>query len=393
MNPPITSVTSLARPPAHGLLPGAAGSRVAFFLVDFSGGGIERVNINIANELASRGFKVDIVVAQYRGEFANRIALNVRVVPLGCDRAYQCIVPLARYLRVHRPAVLFTCFPTFNLAAIAANLLAGNPTRIVPVEHMPVSVDRAENPSVLPRLCYALYPLFYRTVPVIIANCEESAADFRVQYPALAEKVRVLYNPVVPPDLEQSARKELPNEAFFHAQDKPPVLIGAGRLTRQKDFPLLLRAFALVRQSRACKLILLGGRGEDRDMLIALTRELGLTEHVRFTGFVDNPYAYFQRADLFVLSSRYETLPTVLIEALACGTPAVATNCFGVGEILEHGKLGEIISGADPATLAQAILRSLKNPIRADALRAKAQQFSISTCASAYAKLINTLSS
>jgi glycosyltransferase involved in cell wall biosynthesis len=363
MNPPNTTVTPKA-PGAPGPLPGAPSSRVAFFLLDFSGGGIERVNINIANELASRGFKVDIVVAQYRGEFANRIALNVRVVPLGCSRAYQCILPLARYLRIQRPAVLFTSFPTLNLAAIGANLLAGNPTRIVPVEHMPVSVDRAENPSVLPRLCYALYPWFYRTVPVIITNCEESAADFCAMYPALAKKVRVLYNPVVPPDLEQSARKELPEEPFFQEQAKLPVLIGAGRLTRQKNFPLLLRAFALVRQSRACNLILIGGRGEDREMLIALTHELGLSESVRFTGFVDNPYAYFQRADLFVLSSRYETLPTVLIEALACGTPAVATNCFGVGEILEHGKLGEIIFNADPATLAQAILRSLKNPLR-----------------------------
>jgi glycosyltransferase involved in cell wall biosynthesis len=364
-------------------------ARIAFFLLNFSGGGIERVNINLANELARQGYAIDIVVAHNSGEFAARVDPLVEVVNLGKSRAYQCLWPLLQYLRGVRPRVLFTCFPTLNLVAITAKLLAGGTTRIIPVEHMPVSVDRHENTNRLPRVCYALYPLFYRLVSEIVVNCEDSAADFRREFPSLATKVQVLYNPVVCPEILTLAAEALPADSFFDEAAGVPLLLGAGRLTRQKNFPLLLRAFALVRQARPCKLVICGGRGEDRETLQALSRALGVDNDVHFSGFVDNPFMYFKRASLFVLSSLYETLPTVLIEALACGTPAVATPCFGVGEILQHGAIGTIISDFKAGTLADAILHALDHPVAKLPCMIRAQEFAVAACAERYVRLID----
>jgi glycosyltransferase involved in cell wall biosynthesis len=366
----------------------ATPTRVAFFLLDFSGGGTERVNINLANELVRRGYAVCIAVARQRGEFADRVDPRVQVHLLNRERAYECLGPLRDYLKSARPRVLFSCHPTMNLVAILANALCGFVSAVVPAEHMPVSFDRRENSSSLPRIAYRLYPLFYRLVPAVVVNCAQSAADFRREFPSLAAKVRILYNPVVTPELAQLAATA-PSSAL--PQGDVPVLVGAGRLTRQKNFPLLLRAFARVLRERSCRLVIIGSRGEDKEALLELSRTLGIESEVTWTGFVDNPYAYFARASLFVLSSIYETLPTVLIEALACGTPVVATDCFGVKEILEEETLGEVVGDFEPESLAQAILRALDRPRHTEALRARGETFSVASASARYAALIEEL--
>ena len=365
------------------------GSRVALFLLDFGGGGIERVNINLANELVRRGCTVDLVVARDQGEFSAQVNPGVHLHVLHRERAYQCVLPLRAYLRRFRPALLFSCFPTMNLVAILANLLAGSVAHVIPVEHMPVSLDRRENPNPLPRIAYRLYPLFYRLAPVVVVNCAQSAADFRTEYPSLASKVRVLYNPVVAPEIARLAQRALLGP--YPCDSPAPVILGAGRLTRQKNFPLLLHAFAKVRGVRECRLVIMGGRGEDKVSLLELAQELGIESQVTWTGFVDNPYAYLGRASLFVLSSLYESLPTVLIEALACGTPVVATDCFGVREILDEGRVGEVVGDFMPETLCRAILRALDAPRDVDRLRGRAQAFSVDIATDQYAALIEEL--
>jgi glycosyltransferase involved in cell wall biosynthesis len=167
------------------------------------------------------------------------------------------------------------------------------------------------------------------------------------------------------------------------------VIVATGRLAPQKNFPLLLQAFALLRRQRPARLLILG-EGRLRPQLEALIAELGLGEDVALPGFVTNPYAAFARASLFVLSSDYEGLGNVLIEAMACGCPVVSTNCpSGPAEILEGGRLGELVPVKDAAALSAAMLRALDTPrASADALRRRGAYFSQERSAERYLELL-----
>jgi glycosyltransferase involved in cell wall biosynthesis len=174
------------------------------------------------------------------------------------------------------------------------------------------------------------------------------------------ERVEVVYNPVITPAMLAQARQQ-PDHPWFGA-GQPPVILGVGRLTRQKDFPTLIRAFAEVRRRRPARLIILG-EGEDRPELEALIGELGLADHVALPGFRDNAMAYLAGSALFVLSSAWEGLPTVLIEALAAGARVVSTDCpSGPREILQDGRLGVLVPVGDAPALARAMANALDGP-------------------------------
>jgi glycosyltransferase involved in cell wall biosynthesis len=174
------------------------------------------------------------------------------------------------------------------------------------------------------------------------------------------DRVEVVYNPVITPTMLALAR-QAPDHPWF-APGQPPVIVGAGRLTRQKDFFTLLRAFAEVRRRRPARLIILG-EGEDRSALQALADDLGVADEVALPGFQENALAYMAGSAVFALSSAWEGLPTVLIEALAAGARVVSTDCpSGPREILQDGRLGALVPVGDAVALAAAILEALGRP-------------------------------
>jgi glycosyltransferase involved in cell wall biosynthesis len=157
--------------------------------------------------------------------------------------------------------------------------------------------------------------------------------------------------------LKEKAHASLKHPWFERGQ--PPVILGVGRLSPQKGFATLIRAFSQVRQTRLARLLILG-EGRERPMLEALVRELGLEQDVKLPGFTTNPYPYMSQASLFVLSSRWEGLPGVLIEALYCGTPVISTDCpSGPREILKGGLYGQLVPVDDVGALAPAIEMAL----------------------------------
>jgi glycosyltransferase involved in cell wall biosynthesis len=168
----------------------------------------------------------------------------------------------------------------------------------------------------------------------------------------------------------------------------PPVVLGVGKFKLQKDFALLIRAFARVRGSRPARLIILGD-GPRRDELEGLVNRFGLTADVALPGVVDNPYAWMSRASVFVLSSAWEGLPGVLIEAMACGCPVVSTDCpSGPAEILDRGKFGSLVPVGDEQAMADAILATLANPPSGESLRVRARLFSIDVAVTRYLELL-----
>jgi glycosyltransferase involved in cell wall biosynthesis len=345
-------------------------SAIAFFLPSLIGGGAERVTLNLARAIAERGFTVDLVLAAAEGVFLNEVPPTVRVVDLHASRVLRSITPLAAYLRRERPRVLVSSMGHANLAALWAARLAGRVTPVVVTEHNTLSQEagrqRLLSGWLWPRLLGTCYPWAARIVAV-----SEGAADDLARTSGLPrDRVEVVYNPVITPTMLAMARQ--PADHPWLAPGQPPVVLGVGRLTRQKDFGVLVRAFAEVRRRRPARLIILGD-GEERAALEALVRELGLGEDVALPGFRDNALAYMAGAGVFALSSAWEGLPTVLIEALAAGTRVVSTDCpSGPREILQDGRLGALVPVGDHAALGAAMLEALAEPARPAPLEALA---------------------
>jgi glycosyltransferase involved in cell wall biosynthesis len=359
--------------------------RVAIFLQDLAGGGAEGSMVRLANGLAASGCEVELALVRAEGSFLAAVSPAVRVVGSPKRRTLWSALWLAAYLRRTRPAALLSALPHANLVAILAARLAGHRTRIVITERTEVSKAVKDREFPLVRLAYRLIPWIYPLADEIVAVSAGVADDLR-RSPRLARRVSVVHNPIIGPDLPHLAAVACDHP--WLAPGQPPVLIGVGRLSPEKDFATLIRAVHLVRRRQQVRLIIVG-EGNRRPELEQLRSELALDGVVDLVGWVRNPFALMSRAALLVQSSIYEGLPTVLVEAMACGTPVVATHCSsGSAEILENGRLGRLVPVADPAALAAAISAALAESPPADALRRRAADFTVERAVDGYRRIL-----
>jgi len=338
--------------------------RFAIFLPALYGGGAERVMLSLAAGLAGQRYAIDLVLAQAEGPFLGEVPGSVRLVELNpwhlrALRTIGSLPALVRYLRNERPDALLSGLHA-NIIALWARRLAGTSQRVVISEHCTFSVQNQQLPGWYSRLMLRLVRCFYPWANGIVAVSEGVADDLAQVAGIPRDRIRVIYNPIVTPEIQAKAKVLLAHPWFKPCE--PPVVLAIGRLTAQKDFSTLIQAFARVRQTHAARLLILG-EGEERPDLEALVRQLNLERDVRLPGFVPNPYPYMAQASVFVLSSRWEGLPTVLVEALYCGTPIVATDCpSGPREILRDGQYGRLVPVGNVASLALAIEAMLNGP-------------------------------
>ncbi len=335
-------------------------SRIALFIASLEGGGAERVMINLAHGFVERGILVDLVVANANGPYRNQVSGRVRVFDLQARRVRYALRGLVRYLRREHPESLVAADGHANIFALCARFLARTSTRIVVTEHLNTSTSEEHRRLLALRMSSNLAGILYRWADEIVAVSEGVADDLiRSRVVTSRERIKVIYNAVV--SLELYERAKAPVTHPWLAPGECPVIITAGRLTAQKDHATLLKAFASLRQRRNARLLVLG-EGDARPQLENLVTSLGLREDVQFPGFVENPYSYMSRAAGFVLSSAWEGLPTVLIEALALGLPVVSTDCpSGPREILKDGTHGDLVPVGDHLALAAAMERMLDN--------------------------------
>jgi len=334
--------------------------RVALFLPSLAGGGAERVMVNIANCLAERGMEVDMVLVDARGPLLDEVSSRVRMVNLKSSRTLTSLPKLVGYLRRVRPGAMLSALTHANIVAILAGCLSRVSIPIVVSVHNTVSVSTVNTRGLRPRLCLPLMRRLFPRAAAVVAVSEGVAEDLLRITSLSQEKVRVIYNPVITPQLFTKAAEPVAHP--WYRPGEPPVILAAGRLTKQKDFPTLIRAFALVRKKMPTRLMILG-EGEDRPKLEALVRELDLEEEVALPGYVDNPYGYMKHAGVFVLSSRWEGFGIVLVEAMALGTPVISTDCpSGPAEILADGKWGRLVPVGDINGMSKAIVEALSEP-------------------------------
>ena len=326
--------------------------RLALFLPTLAGGGAERTMLNLAQGITERGYTVHLVLAQAEGPYLAEVPESVRLVDLEAWRTLASLPALVRYLRRERPEALLSVLHA-NTIALWARRLAGVSTRVVVCEQNTLSIEAQQASDWRDRILPRLNRRFYPWADGIVAVSKGVADDLAQVTGIPHERIEVVHNPVVTPELREKVQARLDHPWF--APNEPPVLLAVGRLTAQKGFPTLIQAFGRVRQARRARLLILGEGGQRPD-LEALVRPLGLEQDVSLPGFVANPYPYMARASLFVLSSRWEGLPTVLIEASYCGAPIVSTDCpSGPREILRDGQYGQLVPVGDVAALARAI--------------------------------------
>ncbi|NEV63886.1 glycosyltransferase [Thiorhodococcus minor] len=359
-----------------------ADRRLALF-ASFSGaGGVERMLLNLALGIAAQGVQIDLLAVRTESPHLTDLPDGIRLVRLTSKHTQLAIPELARYLKTQRPPALLAAKDRAGRAAVLAKLLAGSSTRLALRLGTNLSEAMSER-SVMERwLRYLPIRGLYPHIDQIIAVSAGVAADTARISGVEPAKIRVIRNPVITPELPALAAAPCPHPWLQPGQ--PPVLMGAGRLQRQKDFPTLIRAFAKVREVRDCRLMILG-EGAGRETLERLIRELGLRDAVAMPGFQANPYAYLARAAVFVLSSAWEGSPNVLTEAMALGVPVVATDCpSGPSEILDHGRYGHLVPVADTECMADAMLKTLERPTDAAELKSAVAEYEQARSARAY---------
>jgi glycosyltransferase involved in cell wall biosynthesis len=353
-------------------------------LISFSGeGGVERMVLNLVAAFARvPGLAVDLLLLREDSQHLASLPASVHQVRLGVQHSQLAIPAIARYLRGARPDAMLVAKDRAGRAALLARRLAGV-TAPIQIRLGTTLSEAMKGKSGLARwLRYQPMRWLYPLADGVVAVSQGVADDTCAITGLPPSKVRVIRNPVITPDIHVRAGEALEHPWF--GPGLPPVVLGMGRLTRQKDFPTLLRAFARVRAERPARLVILG-EGRDRDALAALARTLGIDADVAMPGFVANPYPWLARASLFVLSSAWEGSPNALTEALALGIPAVSTDCpSGPREILAAGRHGPLVAVGDVGAMATAMRRTLDAPPDAATLRAAVAEYNVDESARRY---------
>lgn len=367
----------------------AAPLRVLFFTPTLGAGGAERQLLRLVQSFDRDAVDSMVCVARAGGSYERWLP---RDVPLHvCTRnvrgslvsAARSLRPLRRRVREHAPAVAVSLLEHASLALSGSLLgLRPRPKLVLGIQNN-FSVGMAAAPLHVRRLLRPLYLRAYAGADHVIALSRGVAEDLSRQIPGIAARTSVVYNAGMDAELEQRAAEPLPEP-----RSAAPLIVACGRLVPQKDFATLLGALPLLATRPAPELWLLG-EGPLEAELRARARALGVAERVRFLGFRENPFSFMAAADVLALSSRWEGFANVIVEALACGTPVVATDCpYGPSEILEQGRHGRLAAVGDAAGLARALdetLREGKGPEQQARWRARARVFDAAASARGYA--------
>lgn len=398
---------------------------IAFAISNFSRGGAGRTTLSRARGLIARGHAVDLVSFDMHVDYPDEVPDGARLFVLGnaphratdrpgYDRLCEQIVPvvacnkkrsdviclanalkwhplilpskvwlqrarwIASYIQQEMPDIILPSLPKAKVSTMLARCLVDSPPPVVPTIHGIIRSDRK---------CRRLrYKTLFPNAAQIVTVSKGVADSVSMELGIPKEKVTAIYNPVVSTEIDKLKTRD-PEHPWF-TDGGPPIILGVGRLLNQKDFPVLIRAFAKVSKRYPCRLIILG-EGALRGQIEELVSAFSLQEKVALPGWSDNPYSAMFHAALFVLSSRYEGLPGSLIQALACGCPCVSTDCpSGPAEILQDGEIGPLVPVGDHAALAEAMLYTLDNPPDKQKLLDRAAFFSTENSVDRYEALI-----
>ncbi len=375
--------------------------KISIFCPSLAGGGAEKVAINLARGLARLGPQIYLVVAQAQGAYLQQASEEIEeaVELINLKAKYPLLLgktlALMRHLQEQRPDYLISILDIVGSSLIARQLV-NVPTKVVMTVHTHLSQQFKDRHGIFAtKFRWLCINKFYAQADAIATVSKGVAADLSINSNIPLNEIKVLYNPILNHDFYETLKEPIWHPWFVPGE--PPVILGVGRLVKQKDFATLVQAFAKVRQHQPARLVILGDvdnrEPQIEPQLQAVISQLGLADDVELLGFVNNPYPYMAKASVFVLSSIYEGFGNVIVEALAAGTPVVSTDCeSGPAEILAGGQYGTLVPIRDPHKLAEGIRATLAAQRDPERLQKRAAMFSADKVAIEYSNFLSRLS-
>lgn len=327
--------------------------KVFFVIPTLHGGGAERVMVNILRYIDRSKFKPNLVLFVKKGELLSEIPQDVRLLVL--NSRWLVPVKLAGLLRKERPDAVVSFMWYANLIILITKMFSGINCKLAASERSTFLGSNEGRVVEFFRRLAARY--FYPMADAVIVNSKNMGAQLKQLFKIVPEKIKVIYNPIDLQEVKQFSGEEIEHLRYMNDM---PVIVGIGRLSREKGFDYLINAVHILKRDGVnCRLIMLGN-GTEKKKLKDLASKLQIHDRVDFPGFQKNPYKYLSKAAVFVLSSLYEGFPNALLEALALGVPSIATRCStGPEEIITDGVNGILVPPADDRKLADAIKRLL----------------------------------
>jgi len=346
--------------------------------------------LNLVRQFSAQGVAVDLLLIRASGPHLHDLPPEVKIVSLKAKHTLTSIPELVRYFRNNQPAQMLVAKDRAGRAALIAKKLSGAKTRIV--IRLGTNLSRAlQQKSPISRwLRLAPMKKIYPLADAVVAVSEGVRQDI-LKITGIAEsRVHVIRNPVITAEMMIQS-DSIPEHAWLslaRSAEDVPLIMAAGRLSYQKGFDILIRAFAELVKQRPARLIVLG-EGAERERLSGLAKQLDVDSLVDFPGFQADIYSWLAQAQLFVLSSRWEGSPNVLTEALALGVPSVATRCpSGPDEVLQNGEFGELVEVDDWQALSKAMLNTLSRPKSKQVLQQAVSEYRDSVSAERYLSLL-----
>ena len=362
--------------------------RIAIFLNRLQLNGIHRMRLNLAREFLKIGHELDFVVGQAVGEMRSQLPVEANLHVIASRGSFFFLPGLVRYLHTRKPDYILSAYEDINIMVIFVNRVLGRHSKVLVSTHnalWPLRIEGRWTHRFKNRLLLSLLGSAYRKADAVVAVSHGLAKELSEVTGISPSHIRVIYNPVISDRFDAQVNETLSSELEPFFID--PVIGFFGRLREQKNLEILVEAFGLLRlHGVRCKLLIVG-EGEKKSVINELVVSSGLDGDVLFHDFVDNPFGLMRHCTVVALSSKYEGLPNVLTEAMACGTQVVSTDCpHGAAEILENGKWGQLVPVGDAPALADALQRTLTKRfwVAPELLRERGLEFSAEHAAHAY---------
>lgn len=360
-------------------------THIAVYIPSLGSGGGDKMALNLCRGLSKLKYNVDLIVLKddvLKNNLINSLELhNTRLIYFDKNTKKR-IRDLVNYLKKEQPEVILSA-KGGDVETIKAKKIAKVATKVV-LRHGTTFSQRDKYRPFFRRIISKIkLRWIFSRADLIIANSKGVANDVIKIGKIPAEKVKVLPNPTIVPEMFKLGEEKIEHEWFLNKDSY--IILGAGGFRKSKDFPTLVKAFFLLQKEVSARLVILG-QGRQKKKIEGLIEYFGIKDKVWLPGHEDNPYKFMAKSDLFVLTSLWEGCPNVLIEALAFGTPVVSTDCpSGPREILQNGIYGKLVPLRDPEKLKEAMKFTLKNPMPKHFLKQAVTSYTLDESCKAYA--------